>query len=65
MYLNAATVLVASHTINLIHDQDVFTAHSLRRAYKASTHQQLHLLQCTLVVFRKYLTPPQKKKERI
>lgn len=42
MYLNSSTVLIASHTINLIHDQDMFTAHSWRRACKAPTHQQLH-----------------------
>lgn len=31
VYLNASSVLISSHPVNLIHDHDVFTAHCPRR----------------------------------
>lgn len=48
IYLDASAVLVASHAVNLIHDQHVFTAHCLRRTYNtnreaASLLDQLHI----------------------
>lgn len=33
-YLDSSAVLVAGHSIHLVHDEDVFTAHRLGRAYE-------------------------------
>lgn len=40
-YLDSSAVLITGHAINLIHDQDVLTAHSLRRAYKTHTNSYI------------------------
>ncbi|TNN69394.1 hypothetical protein EYF80_020395 [Liparis tanakae] len=43
LYLYSSAVLVAGHAIDLIHDQDVLTAHFLRGAYE--THTDSHITQ--------------------
>lgn len=36
--LDSAAVLVAGHAVHLVHDEHVFVAHRLRRAYEPQTN---------------------------
>ncbi len=40
-YLDSSSVFVPSHAINLIHDQDMFTAHCLRHTYKTHSNNKI------------------------
>lgn len=48
--LDSSAVLVASHAVDLVHDQDVFAAHGLRCTYRDDGNVKMKC--CSLKVHR-------------